>query len=152
MKLGTLCYIKKDDKTLMLHRIIKKNDIHEGKYNGLGGKMEAGESPEECIIREVEEESGLLISNPHLCGVLTFPAFDHMTDWYVFVFTATQFSGDLIESDEGILQWVDDDKLLDLPLWDGDQIFIPLLSQGQFFSGKFIYENGKLVEHVLNFY
>ncbi len=136
----------------MLHRIVKENDIHEGKYNGLGGKVEAGESPEECVIREVEEESGLIIKNPRMHGFLTFPAFDHMTDWYVFLFTATEFEGEMIESNEGILEWVDDEKLLDLPLWGGDKVFIPLLSQDRFFSAKFIYNNGKLLDHVVNFY
>ncbi len=85
-------------------------------------------------------------------GILTFPAFDHMTDWYVFLFTATEFTGEMIESNEGILEWVHRDRLLDLPLWDGDKIFIPLLEQERFFSGKFTYNNGHLLDHEINFY
>ncbi len=85
----------------MLHRIKKENDIHEGKWNGLGGKFEPGETPEACAIRDVKEESGLKINSPILKGIITFPLFSPNTDWYVFVFTADQSAGELIESDEG---------------------------------------------------
>ncbi len=152
MKLGTLCYIEKDNKTLMVHRVKKQNDFHEGKYNGLGGKLEIGESPEECVIRELIEETGLIIKNPKLKGILTFPKFDNIEDWYVFVFTANEFTGELIDSPEGNLKWVDNDKLLDLNLWDGDKIFIPWLKQDKFFSGKFTYDKGKLQEYSVCFY
>ena len=92
MILATLCYIKKDGRTLMVHRNKKPNDMHAGKWNGLGGKFEPGESPEECIIREVREESGLQIRNPKLHGLLMFPDFKG-DDWYVFVFTSSEFDG-----------------------------------------------------------
>jgi len=152
MKLATLCYLRHEGKTLMLHRIKKENDIHQGKWNGLGGKMEAGETPEECVIREVYEESGLRIHNPSLRGVLTFPAFAHEEDWYAFVFTASEFEGTLINSPEGVLRWIPNEQILDLPLWEGDRIFLPWLDEPVFFSGKFVYRNGKLVDHTVVFY
>ncbi|MBV7332694.1 8-oxo-dGTP diphosphatase [Chloroflexi bacterium TSY] len=152
MKLATLCYIQHNNKTLMLHRIKKENDMHEGKWNGLGGKLEAGETPEECAIREIQEESGLTISNPLVRGFLTFPAFDGLDDWYVFVITASEFTGQLIDSTEGELAWIDDDKLLDLNLWPGDRIFIPWLKQDRFFSGKFVYREGQLIDHQVVFH
>lgn len=152
MQLATLCYLMDGEKTLMLHRIKKKNDVHEGKWNGLGGKFEAGETPEECAIREVKEESGLLMKNPRLHGFITFPMFDGKKDWYVFLFTAKEFEGELIDSHEGKLEWIDDDKLLELNLWEGDRIFIPWLFQEKFFSAKFIYEDGKYINHSVEFY
>src|SRR3990167_3062501 len=94
MILSTLCYLQNRNKTLMLHRIKKHRDIHEGKWNGLGGKLVPGETPEECVIREVREESGLSIRNPSLRGILTFPAFSEEEDWYVYVFLAYEFSGE----------------------------------------------------------
>ncbi len=152
MKLATLCYLRKDGHTLMLHRIKKENDMHRGKWNGLGGKLEPGESPEECVIREVYEESGLRIHAPRLHGVITFPAFDGLDDWYVFVFTATKFDGSLRESREGVLRWVADEEVLQLPLWEGDRIFLPWLSRKVFFSAKFLYRNGRLQGHDVYFY
>mgnify|MGYP003377192534 CR=1 FL=1 len=104
--------------TLMLHRIKRANDMHQGKWNGLGGKFEPGESPEACAIREVYEESGLRIRRPELRGILTFPDFRAGEDWYAFVFVAQDFHGELIDSAEGVLQWIDDADLLDLPLWE----------------------------------
>jgi 8-oxo-dGTP diphosphatase len=152
MKLATLCYVQRDGQTLMLHRVKKKNDMHQGKWNGLGGKLDPGESPEECAIREVEEESGLRCRNPRLRGIITFPAFDEIDDWYTFLFTMHDFEGDLIDSAEGVLQWIDNNALLDLNLWPGDRIFIPWIFQDRFFSAKFIYERGKFMSHVVTFY
>ena len=152
MKLATLCYLRKDGHTLMLHRIKKENDMHPGKWNGLGGKLEPGESPEECVVREVEEESGLRIRNPRLHGIITFPAFDGLDDWYVFVFTASEFEGELIDSREGVLRWVPDDEVLRLPLWEGDRIFIPWLDKPRCFSARFMYQNGVLKNHEVVFY
>lgn len=152
MQLATLCYVIDKDKTLMLHRIKKKNDFHEGKWNGLGGKFEQGETPEECVIREVKEESGLLIVNPRLHGFITFPMFDGKKDWYVFMFTADKFKGKLIDSQEGRLEWIPNNKLLELNLWDGDKIFIPWLFQNKFFSAKFDYSNGKMKKYSVEFY
>jgi 8-oxo-dGTP diphosphatase len=152
MKIATLCYCRNEGKTLMIHRVKKENDMHEGKWNGLGGKLEPGETPEECVVREVREESGLHIHNPLLKGLLTFPAFDGFDDWYVFVFVATEFEGELIDSAEGDLQWIDDSQLLDLPLWDGDKIFLTWLKKSEVFSAKFIYKNGKLKDYHVKFY
>lgn len=153
MKLGTLCYIQKDNKTLLLHRIKKENDVHEGKWIGLGGKFEQGETPEECVIREIKEESGLTITKPILRGVMTFPLFKDEEDWYVFVFTVNEFEGDLIESNEGVLKWVDNEKVLDMPTWEGDRMFLKwLMDNKEFFSAKFTYEDGELVNHDVMFY
>lgn len=147
MKLATLCYIRKNGKTLMLHRVKKENDMHEGKWNGLGGKIEEGETPEECIIREVKEECGLNAKNPLMKGALSFPQFSKGETWYVFLFVISEFDGELIESNEGNLEWIDDDKLFDLNLWEADKIFMKWLDKEAFFSGKFIYKEGVFIEH-----
>jgi len=154
MKLATLCYVmdNKINKTLMIHRIKKVNDYHEGKWNGLGGKFNEGESPEDCVIREIKEESGLTITNPRLHGFISFPQFDGKDDWYVFIFTAIEFSGRLIDSSEGKLEWIPNDKLVELNLWDGDKIFLEWLFQEKFFSAKFVYESGKMKNYRVHFY
>jgi len=152
MILATLCYIRKDGKTLMLHRVKKNKDIHEGKWNGLGGKINSGETPEECVIREVKEESGLTIQSPRLRGILTFPGFDGENDWYVYLFEARDPSGKLIESDEGKLKWIEDSQVTNLPLWEGDPIFLKWLEQDRFFSGKFVYKNNRLITHEVVFH
>ncbi|RMD51565.1 MAG: 8-oxo-dGTP diphosphatase [Ignavibacteria bacterium] len=152
MKLATLCYVRKDGKTLMLYRNKKENDYHEGKWNGLGGKFEPGESPEECAIREVKEESGLTAKSITMKGIITFPMFDTKEDWYVFLFVINDFEGELIDSPEGRLEWIDDEKLTGLNLWDGDKIFIPWLSGDKFFSAKFNYDNGKFTDYSVEFY
>ncbi|HUX61939.1 MAG TPA: 8-oxo-dGTP diphosphatase [Ignavibacteriaceae bacterium] len=154
MKLATLCYVidRMKKSTLMLHRVKKENDVHEGKWNGLGGKLEIGETPEDCVIREVKEESGLTITNPKLHGFITFPLFDGVDDWYVFVFTAENFSGELIDSAEGILEWIPNEGVTSLNLWDGDAIFLNWLKEDKFFSAKFVYEKGKLKSHLVSFY
>lgn len=152
MKLATLCYVRRDGRTLMLLRNKKNNDIHEGKWNGLGGKFEPGETPEACAIREIYEESGLVVQAPELRGILTFPAFDGVEDWYAFVFVVRNFQGELIESTEGELHWIDDGSLLDLNLWEGDRYFIPWLDRPGFFSGRFDYADGRLVSHDVTIY
>lgn len=152
MKLATLCYVRKDGKTLMVHRIKKANDMHQGKWNGLGGKLEPGETPEECARREIFEESGLRVRTLTLKGLLTFPAFSNEEDWYAFVFVAEPEEGDLIESPEGDLAWIDNDRLAELNLWEGDRIFLPWLDRPEFFSGKFVYQDGRCVEHQVVFY
>ncbi len=152
MILATLCYVKYNGKTLMVYRNKKPNDIHEGKWNGLGGKFEAGETPEMCVIREVEEESGLVIHNPRWHGLLTFTNFKG-NDWYVFVFTATQFTGELLASSpEGHLEWIDDDQLTGLNLWDSDHIFFPWLDSGKFFSAKFDYNGESMQGYEVTFH
>jgi 8-oxo-dGTP diphosphatase len=152
MILATLCYVKRDGKTLMVHRNKKPNDIHAGKWNGLGGKFEAGETPETCVQREVQEESGLVIQDPRLHGLLMFPKFKG-NDWYVFVFTATEFEGKLIDSSpEGRLEWIEEDKLTSLNLWESDHIFLPWLAEGKFFSAKFEYEGDTMGEYEVTFH
>jgi 8-oxo-dGTP diphosphatase len=149
MKLATLCYLRQNNKTLMMHRIKKENDIHRDKWNGLGGKFNPGETPEECVIREIEEESGFHVKNPILKGFLTFPEFSAEEDWYVFVFVVTEFDGSMIDSTEGDLEWIEDDQLLSLNLWEGDRYFIEWLDKDVFFSGKFYYKNGNLIDHKM---
>jgi len=152
MKLATLCYLRSSGQTLMIHRVKKANDMHKGKWNGLGGKLEPGETPEECALREIAEESGLRVNNLNLKGLLTFPAFANEEDWYAFVFVADEFEGELIDSPEGILQWIDNSELMNLDLWDGDRIFLKWLDRPGFFSGKFIYQDGQFVDYEVNFY
>ncbi|MBS4749856.1 NUDIX domain-containing protein [Granulicatella sp. zg-ZJ] len=153
MQLATLCYIDNGTSYLLLHRHKKKHDVHQGKWIGVGGKVERGETPEECIKREVLEETGLVLNNPKLNGVITFPNFDGVKDWYVFVFTATTFSGNLIESDEGSLEWVPYEKVREKPTWEGDLLFLDwLLNKKPFFSAKMEYNNGRLAHHHVLFY
>lgn len=151
-RLGTLCYLRQGGKTLMVYRNKKPNDMHLGKWNGLGGKLEPGETPEECAAREIFEESGLRVKNLMYRGLLTFPGFANDEDWYAFVYVSTQFSGVLIDSPEGRLEWIDDSSLLDLNLWEGDRLFIPWLDQPGVFSGKLTYVDGRLVDHKVVFY
>jgi len=151
--LATLCYLKRDGYTLMMHRVTKDNDIHEGKWNGIGGKFEPGETPEECARREIQEEAGVQAINMDMHGVLTFPQFDGENDWYVFLFIVTEFEGEPpAETREGILEWIPDSELLDLNLWEGDEIFLEWTEDPQFFSGKFVYEDGELADHKAHFY
>jgi 8-oxo-dGTP diphosphatase len=133
------------------YRNKKANDIHEDKWNGLGRKFEPSETLEECVIREVLEESGLSIQNPKLCGLLMFPKFKG-NDWYVFVFTADDFSGELIDSPEGRLELIPDEKILDLNLWESDHIFMPWIQEGKFFSAKFMYEEDKMKGYEVVFH
>lgn len=150
-KLSTLCYIKRDDSILMLHRVKKKNDINKGKWIGVGGHFEDGESPEECLIREVLEETGLKLASYKFRAIITF-VYDKDITEYMHLYTTDEFSGDMIECDEGNLSWVPKSKLLDLELWDGDKIFLKLLDErDDFFSLKLIYDkNDNLVEAVLD--
>lgn len=152
MKLATLCYVQKDGHTLMLYRNKKKNDYHEGKWNGLGGKFEQGESPEQCAIREVREESGLTMLNPHMAGFITFPMFDGKDDWYVFLFRCDEFTGDLINSDEGELAWIPNDKLFSLNLWKGDRTFLEWMFDNKFFSARFVYSGEKVESYSVEFH
>jgi len=148
---ATLCYVRSNGRTLMLHRNKKPGDVHRGKWNGLGGKLDAGESPDECVLREIREESGLVLLDARLRGVLTFPAFKDGEDWLVFVYTATRFEGSLGPCPEGDLEWIEDSRIASLPLWEGDRIFLPWLEGEKFFSGKFTYAGGRLVRHEVSF-
>ncbi|MDX9990600.1 MAG: 8-oxo-dGTP diphosphatase [Anaerolineales bacterium] len=152
MKLATLIYLKRAGQTLMIHRIKKERDIHSGKWNGLGGKLEAGESPEACAIREVREESGLEIKNLRYGGLLVFAGFKG-EDWYVWAFTADQFDGQLIDSNEGNLKWIPDDEIRSLPLWPSDLLFLDWLQAGKIFSARFSYSpQDEMLAHQVVFY
>lgn len=157
MKLTTICYIKKDNKTLMLYRNKKENDIHEGKYVGVGGKFEEGETPEECILREVKEETGLTLKSTKYNGLITFPKFKNNEDWYMFIYSSDEFEGDLTKEDmkncpEGKLVWVDNDKLLDLNMWEGDKLFLKWVETNRIFSAKMTYEGKKLKDYNVVFH
>ena len=141
MILSTLCYIEKDNQWLMLHRTKKSVDPNGGKWIGVGGKLEENESPDECIIREVLEETGLQLQNVQLKGILTFilPKWENEL---TFLYTATEFTGALTNCSEGELKWVAKNDVLDLNLWEGDKHFLPkLLNQEEFFTMKLIYDN-----------
>lgn len=148
MEITTLCYIEKDNKYLMLKRVKKKEDINKGKWIGVGGHFEEGESPEECICREVFEETGLRLTSYKARGILTFVQNKTFTE-YIWLFTADEFEGELIECNEGILEWIDKDKIMELELWEGDRIFLELLNtQKEFFSLKLEYEGESLVNVI----
>lgn len=152
MKLTTLCYIEHDDQYLMLHRVKKENDENHDKWIGVGGKFEEGESPEDCLLREVKEETGLTLREYCLRGIITFVSNEWGTE-YMYLYTATKYEGTLIECDEGELVWVPKDKLSELKLWEGDRIFLRLLDEEKrFFSLKLHYEGEKLAETVLQCY
>ena len=153
LRLATLVYVRDGDRTLMLHRNTRPDDMHFGKWNGLGGKLEAGESPEQGMRREVLEESGLAVEAAELKGVLTFPDFDGRHDWVAFVFLVTRTSGELgPDPAEGTLCWVPTVDLPNLPLWEGDRVFLPWLDRPGWFSGVFRYQGGRLVDHEAVFY
>jgi len=146
MKLTTLCYIEKDDKYLMLHRVKKVNDINQDKWIGVGGHFEEGESPEDCLLREVKEETGLTLTSYRFRGIVSFVS-DKCEGEYMHLFTATEYEGELTECDEGELVWIKKSDIEKLTRWEGDKIFFRLLEEdSSFFSLKLIYEGDKLVE------
>ena len=150
MKNTSLCYIEKDGKYLMLHRISKKNDENAGKWIGIGGKFEAGESPEDCAVREVLEETGLTLKSLSYRGIVTFVSDEFGTE-YMHLFHSDSFSGEIKKCDEGELEWIDKKKLYELTLWEGDKIFLELLDTSiPHFSLKLTYSGDKLVSAVLN--
>ncbi len=150
MKLTTLCYLERNDCYLMLHRIVKENDENQDKWIGIGGRFEAGESPEECLLREVKEETGLTLLSYQFRGLITFVSNQWPTE-YMCLFTADHFSGEQIDCDEGVLQWVEKKQLHQLNLWAGDRIFLRLLAeQSPFFSLKLSYEAEILKNACLN--
>ena len=148
---STLCYILRGDEVLMLHRVKKKNDINKDKWIGIGGKFEENESPDECLLREAVEETGLTLTSWKCRGVVTFLTENPQEGEYMYLFTADGFEGELKECDEGDLQWISRDFLDQLPKWEGDQIFLDLLWQdAPFFLLKLRYQGSSLVEAVLN--
>ncbi len=150
--LSTVCYIEKEGKYLMLHRTKKQNDINKEKWLGIGGKFEDKESPEECTIREVKEETGLTLNSVKLRGILTFINTICETE-YIYIFTSNDFTGKLIECGEGDLQWVEKEKVTSLNLWEGDKIFIEKIKEdGPFFTIKNIYEGDTLLSYDLKEY
>lgn len=148
--LTTLCYIERDDSYLLLHRTKKENDINKDKWIGVGGHFEQDETPEECLLREVKEETGLTLNAWKLRGIITFMSNEFHTE-YMFLYTADSFSGDISECDEGVLEWIDKSQVYNLPVWAGDKIFFKLLeTTTEFFSLKLRYEGEQLMEAVLN--
>lgn len=147
MRLTTLCYIENDGKYLMLHRTKKENDFNKGKWIGVGGKFEKDETPEECLLREVKEETGLQLDSYRLRGIITFISDVYETE-YMYLYTADAYSGELTDCDEGELVWVEKDRVKELALWQGDKLFLDLLdSCDGFFSMKLRYEGEGLAEH-----
>ena len=145
----TLCYITRGDEVLMLHRVKKKNDINKDKWIGIGGKFEGEESPDECLLREAREETGLTLTNWKCRGVVTF--LSETDGEFMYLFTADGFEGQLKDCDEGELKWVSRDFLDSLPKWEGDKIFLDLLWQdAPFFLLKLRYRGETLVEAVLD--
>ena len=147
---STLCYITRGNEVLMLHRVKKKNDINKDKWIGIGGKFEFEESPDECLLREAMEETGLKLTSWQCRGVVTFLN-DGCEGEYMYLFTADSFEGELKECDEGDLQWVSREFLDALPKWEGDKIFLDLLWQGApFFLLTLRYSGDTLMEAVLD--
>ena len=151
MKQTTLCYIERDGQYLMLHRVKKANDASHDKWIGVGGKCEKDESPDECMLREVMEETGLTITRWQYRGIVTFIS-DVWPCEYMHLFSATEWTGEQKECDEGDLEWIDRQRLYDLTLWPGDRIFLKLLENPQqpFFSLKLVYQGDDLVAAKLD--
>ncbi len=148
---STLCYLLRGDEVLMLHRVKKKNDINHDKWIGVGGKFEPEESPDECLLRETQEETGLTLHSWRCRGIVTFLTNAPYPGEYMYLFTSDDFSGTLKECDEGTLQWVSRDFLDRLPKWEGDRIFLELLwRDAPFFLLTLRYEGDRLAEAVLN--
>ena len=150
MKQTTLCYLERGDEYLMLHRTKKQNDENHDKWIGVGGKFEAGESPEDCMHREIFEETGLTVTDYRYRGIVTFVSDIYETE-YMHLFTVTDWTGEARECNEGELAWIKKQKLFDLTLWQGDRIFLKLLQEdAPFFSLKLTYQGDDLVEAVLD--
>ena len=147
----TLCYISRGEDYLMLHRVKKENDLNHDKWIGIGGKFEDKESPEDCVLRETKEETGLTLTSYRYRGIVTFVS-DRWPTEYMHLFTADGFTGTLKECDEGVLEWIPRQKLLELPHWEGDAIFLDLIAQEDtpFFSLKLCYRGEELTEAILN--
>lgn len=152
MRNTTLCYIEKEENYLMLHRIKKENDENKDKWIGVGGKFEDGESPEDCLLREVKEETGLTLTDYKYRGIVTFVLSNWGTE-YMHLFTAEGFTGELKECSEGDLVWVPKSEVENLEIWEGDKLFFSLLAESdRFFSLKLKYEGDVLVETEVHCY
>ncbi len=150
MQLTTLCYIRRGKDWLLLHRIKKKNDLNHGKWVGVGGKFEAGESPEDCLLREVKEETGLTLTDYRFRGIVTFVSDEWGTE-YMHLFTADAWEGEPADCREGVLKWVPESEIEALPQWEGDRIFFRLIRENApFFSLKLCYRGEALVRAILN--
>lgn len=151
MEFTTLCYIEKDEKYLMLHRVKKEKDVNKDKWIGIGGHFEDKESPEDCLLREVKEETGLTLTSYQFRGLITFIYGENITE-YMALYTADEFTGELKECNEGILEWVPIKDIEKLNLWEGDKIFFRLLEEKiPFFSLKLVYDTSDtLTEAILN--
>lgn len=146
----TLCYLERGEEYLMLHRVKKENDVNKDKWIGVGGKFEEGESPEDCLLREVWEETGLTLTGYRYRGIVTFVCPPYPTE-YMHLFTATEWIGKMHSCDEGDLEWVPKSRLPELPLWEGDHVFLRLLAEEcPFFSLKLVYEENRLKQAILN--
>jgi len=151
ISLTTLCYIEQDDKYLMMHRVKKEMDLNKDKWVGVGGHFEADESPEDCLLREVKEETGLTLTSWRFRGIVTFLSNEWPEAEYMCLYTADGFEGEMTYCDEGTLEWVEKSKVYDLPIWEGDKIFFRLLEEDrEFFSLKLRYEGNVLAEAVLD--
>ncbi len=150
MRNTSLCYIERGSEYLMLHRVKKENDENHDKWIGIGGKFENGESPDECMLREMREETGLTALSWRARGIVTFVSDEWGTE-YMHLFTCDRFSGSVKDCDEGVLEWVDKSRLLSLPIWEGDKIFLRLLDEGApFFLLKLCYKGDELIYAALN--
>lgn len=148
MSLSTLCYIEKDGKYLMLHRTVKENDVNKDKWIGVGGHFEEGESPEECLLREVREETGYTLTSWRYRGIVTFVYGADVVE-YMSLYTADGFVGEPVACDEGELEWVDKARIRELELWEGDLIFFRLLEKDHpFFSLKLVYDKNDVLHYV----
>lgn len=150
MKNTSLCYLEREGKYLLLHRVKKENDENRDKWIGVGGKFEPGESPEDCMLREVREETGLTVHSWAYRGIVTFVSDEWGTE-YMHLFTSADFSGTLRECEEGVLEWVDKGEMYALPIWEGDKLFLRLIEgDAPFFSLKLCYSGSTLTRAVLN--
>ena len=148
----TLCYVEKDGEYLMIHRVKKKDDMNHDKWIGLGGKLEPGESPFDCVRREIREEAGISLDELKYRAIITFVSDEYGTE-YMHLFTSDKFSGNIKnDCSEGELAWIKKEKLLSLPIWEGDKIFLKLIeTEERFFSLKLVYAGDKLISHTLEY-
>ncbi|MEG0277168.1 MAG: 8-oxo-dGTP diphosphatase [Coprobacillus sp.] len=148
-----MCYLKRNHQTLLLHRIKKENDINAGKWIGVGGKFEDGESAEECMCREIYEETGYTVHALNFQGFVMFPKLYHGQDEGMFIYTCDDFSGELNDvCDEGVLKWIDDNQISSLPMWEGDYHFFDWITDDKIHSAKIVYEDDKVIEYKESVY